>query len=200
MSIGSIMLGVALLFVVALYVGRPFMGGQLRRRESLDEQQALLARKEVLLNRIRVLDFENETGKMPDEEYTQQRNLLLHEAAAVFKALDNLTPAGGDRRPQVAVAGNGQAGAADREIEKAIAALRQTTHTSEANAPESGPDDDIEAAVQKMRAQDKPVSATPDNGPAAGRASSGAAQFCPQCGNPRDANDKFCAFCGNHFD
>ncbi len=185
MATGSILLGVALLLLVALYVGRPFLLNHNARRESLGQREALELQKEALLEQIRLLDFEYETGKMPQEEHGQQRTRLLYEAAAVLKALDNLAPAGPT---------NGAPAAVDADIEKAIAALRRPVADpgnqplGAAAANEAGAQ--IEAAIQQRRA---------DSGDGPGSAARPAGQFCAQCGKPRDPADKFCAFCGNRF-
>jgi hypothetical protein len=201
MSIGSILLSGALLLIVALYVGRPFLRDQFRRRESMDERQSLTLQKEALLEQIRILDFELETGKMPEEEHARQRAQLLHEAADVLKALDRLGAA-----EQVNGSGARADFTVDREIEAAIAAARRAPaadHVSEPG-PDIRSDQQIEAAVQQLRrpepgsgASTAPVAmhSTPKpTGPA-----SAAGRFCSQCGNPRDAGDKFCAYCGFQF-
>lgn len=183
-SLGSILLGLALLFLIALYVGRPFLQARLYDDEELSEHDALLAQKEALLEQIRILDFEHETGKMPGEEHQQQRAQLVQQAAAVLKQLDALEPV---------QASNGAPSRVEQEIEAAIAGLRNVPDT--AGAP-----DPIEAAVQNLRG----AAATTDSSAAPVReANDGAGKaqhFCSQCGNPRDAGDKFCAYCGSRFD
>ena len=176
MGIGSILLAIALLFLVALFVGRPFLQGQPGRQETMTELEALQAQKEALLEQIRILDFEHDTGKMPGEEHAQQRAQLLQEAAAVLKALDKLAP-----DPVT----NGSATRVEREVEAAIAAMRRVPH---ATPPEGETESQIEAAVQSMRHQ-----VQQPNGPQA------AGRFCSQCGNPREPGDKFCAYCGFGF-
>lgn len=150
----------------------------------MSERQALRRQKEGLLELIRSLDFEHETGKIPDEEYAKQREQLLHEAAAVLKMLDKLAPAAGNgATPDAAV---------ERDIEAAIAALRQAKDDPRpqggrrASQPvAAGANAEIEAAVQSVRRA--PTPATPQAG----------AGYCPNCGKARDAADKFCAYCGN---
>lgn len=190
MGIGSILMGIGLMFVVALYVGRPFLKGQPERREAFSKEEALLAQKEALLAQIRVLDFEVETGKMPDDEYQRQRSHLLQTAASVLRDLDRL---GADP-----TTGNGVTvrGAADVEadIEAAIAAARRASQEGSTGA-EAGADRaaEIEAAVQRLRQ----VEPAQDGAQATGKITAG--RFCSQCGNPRDAGDRFCAYCGFRF-
>ncbi len=181
-SLGSILLGLALLFLIALYVSRPFLQGRRRADADISDREALLAQKDALLERIRLLDFEHETGKMPDGEHRRQRAQLVQEAAAVLKQLDALEPA---------QATNGAPGRIEQEIEAAIASVRKGPDS--ANAPEQ-----IEAAVQNLR---RPTPSTEAAAPAqaANGGEQGAGRFCSQCGNPRDAGDKFCAYCGFRF-
>lgn len=116
MTPGSILLGLALILLVALYILRPFLAPSTHTTRPLtaSQRQKLLARKEALLNRIRDLDFDHETGKIPAAEHQQQRLILLNEAAAILRQLD-----------QSATAGSGTAPSPDDEIEAAIARLRQ---------------------------------------------------------------------------
>lgn len=182
-SLGSILLGLALLLLIALYVGRPFLQDRLRDDGEMSDGEALLAQKEALLEQIRLLDFEHETGKMPDEEHGRQRAHLVQQAATILKQLDALAPA---QRT------NGAPNHIEQEIEAAIAGLR--------NAPDGPPaQDQIEAAVQDLRraAPANEASAAPAQAANGGERPAG--RFCAQCGNPRDAGDKFCAYCGFHF-
>lgn len=188
MGIGSFLLGFALLLIVALYVGRPFLQGYTAGSETLSEREALQVQKEGLLEQIRLLDFEHETGKIPDEEHSEQRAALLHEAAAVLKALDNLAVRG-VKEPASPPA---------QDIEAAIAAVRQNPHS--VRTPAAG-DIEIEAAVQQMRRprsdvnrQSTPVAAS--NGTSAPAVNG---RFCANCGKPREAADRFCAYCGSQF-
>jgi len=67
MTIGSILLAVALLVGVALFVTRPLFVRDARRRRRMSEYQALQAQKEAVLVEIRALDFDHETGKVAEE-------------------------------------------------------------------------------------------------------------------------------------
>ncbi len=110
MTVASILFGLAMLIVVALYVARPLIVSPARpaRRPQRSRQQ-LLAQKEAILNQIRDLDFDHQTSKLPDDIYEQQRAQLLPLAAGVLQELDS--------------ASNGTPAAAD--IEAAVTRLRQ---------------------------------------------------------------------------
>ena len=121
MAIGSILLGLALLIVAGLYLARPLLTVQPESKTYLTRRQQLEEEKEIYLAEIRALDFDHETGKVPPEVYEQQRAQLLSEAAAVLKALDEMSAEDGDvysqieaavaeRRHQYAMSSNGQAG------------------------------------------------------------------------------------------
>lgn len=87
MTTGSILLGAALFILTALYVARPFLqapAANARRSSQLNQ----LNHKETILEQIRQLEFDHETGKVPDDVYASQRQALVTEAAQVLQALD----------------------------------------------------------------------------------------------------------------
>jgi len=88
MEIASILLGLALLIVVGLFVGKPFLTDPTPRRQ-LTPRQQLFARKAMLLNDLRDLEFDHDTNKMPDDVYEFQRAALVKETAVVLKELDS---------------------------------------------------------------------------------------------------------------
>jgi hypothetical protein len=90
MTIGSILLGLALLVVVVLYVGRPLLKAQPAASSAANGRRQLEQQKESLLAEIRELDFDHETVKIPTDFYEQQRAQLLAEAAVVLQALDEM--------------------------------------------------------------------------------------------------------------
>ena len=114
MTSGSILLGLALLLLVALVLARPFLLRQRPRRERTTLRPALLARKETLLAQIRELDFDHDTGKVPDELYQPQRQQYIQEAAAILQHLEQVAPPAGP------------ANEIEAAIEASVARLRQT--------------------------------------------------------------------------
>ena len=176
MTIGSILLGLALLVLVVMYIARPLLATPgrrgLRRRSRTNSRQSLIAQKEALLAQIHELDFEFETGKMPEADYRQQRESLMSEATAVLKEIDEM----------------------EGEIEAGAAAMRDQADV----APESDRDAEIEAAVARLRESAPAVAPVAvDKEPAHG--GNGQAKFCSQCGQPTDPDDKFCAHCGHRL-
>ncbi len=94
MTPGAILFGIALLVLVALYIAQPLIvttgAPQPRRRLLPDKRQELMVHKEALLEEIRTLDFDFETGKIPAEAHAAQRAELVTEAAETLKQLDAL--------------------------------------------------------------------------------------------------------------
>jgi len=154
MSIGSILFGFSLLVLVGLFLSRPFMVAPEREKRRRMGRHAMLLEKSALLEQIRALDFEYETGKLPPEIYKSQREVLVQETAVLLKKLD------------AAPVGNGKVANLDTKIEAAISQIRGQQPVAAAVAP-------AKVAVK-----------------------AGSAGFCPQCGNPADADDKFCSTCG----
>ncbi|MFW5941071.1 MAG: zinc ribbon domain-containing protein [Chloroflexota bacterium] len=188
---GSILLGVALVLVVALILARPFFVAHYRRQEALTEREALEAQKDALLVQIRELDFDHETGKLPEDVHKQRRAELVAEAAAVLQQLDDLEP----ETEQGEASEEGTVPVrTDEEIEAAVARLRRVR--AAAPVAEGGGPDEIEAAVARLRR--KPAEGNGAAEEEQATAEKGA-RYCPQCGQPRDAGDKFCAYCGHHF-
>lgn len=109
MTIGSVLLGVALLLVVLLYLTRPFLQHEEEGKAPKTQRQQLLDQKEATMTQILSLDFDFETGKVPQGLYQQQRAELVAEAAVILEQLDTMP----------------QAEAVDAEIEAAIAQLRE---------------------------------------------------------------------------
>ncbi len=178
MSIGSLLLGATLLILVGLYLARPFLlaNARLRRRTSL--RQELLADKEGILAQIQVLEFDYETGTLPEEDYRQQRQQLVAEAAEVLKSLDELS------EPSEA----SPAAGAEKEIEAAVSRLRsqpRRTAPTPVKAKKASPKP---VTVPKPTAVNTAEKSTPTNGQV---------KFCSQCGQPVEKGDNFCAYCGH---
>ncbi len=176
LTIGSILLGGALVLIVVLFLARPFAAGEDEEqrigREAVD---ALLLRKESLLREIRELDDDYEAAKVAPEMYRHNRPLLLKQAALVMKQLDEH--------------GYTEAAEIPADVDARIeAAVRR------ARSPEQI-DDQIEAAVRQARAR----AATSATASAAATPTAGAARFCPACGRPVEPDDRFCPKCGHNL-
>ncbi len=197
MDIGSIFLILALLVLVGLYISRPFFERQsdipdAAQSSSEHERSALLAERDRILNALQELDFDYTLGKIPEEDYPNQRATLLQRGAQVLRDLD-VMQAGLESRPgaisveeQPAIALTAEA---EARLEAAVAARRaDARRVTEQPAPGNGrqrvgvaePDDDIEQMLAKRRRERQ--------GKAGG--------FCPKCGAPVQKSDRFCPRCG----
>lgn len=203
MTIGSILLGAALLLVVALFISRPlWQPHSIPPVLELTPRQALEAQKDVILDQIRALDFDVETGKIPAAIHEQQRPRLVAAASELLKQIDALDQAaGGEAVDEYRLAHR------EDEIERAIALMREKRAAGEGavlvTAARPVVDDDIEQAIAQVRAARSPekpgAPAAAPTAAAAAIAQPTMARFCPQCGQPRESQDKFCAFCGRSF-
>jgi hypothetical protein len=97
MEAGAILSLAAVLLIVCAIVFRPFMPGLKnattgrRNRLSTSQQASVwLAEKERLLTMIQELEFDHETGKIPDDLFIEQRMELVRSAAEVLKKLDQI--------------------------------------------------------------------------------------------------------------
>jgi hypothetical protein len=167
MEIGSILMILAVVVLVSLYVSLPFSNRPAKTAplsaiavEAEHSRSSLLAEYDRLLTTLQDLDFDNLMGKVPAEEYPQQRASLLQTAATVLGQLDELQPA------------VGQNGVEDR-IEAAIAA-RRAAHAPGASG------DDLEALIAARRRTRSEKAAGFCH--ACGKPVQKSDKFCPKCG------------------
>jgi hypothetical protein len=167
MDIGSILLLLTLVVVVAGIIFKPFRDGGPAEWEEDLELSGLLSERERILESLAELDFDNELGKVPEEIYELQRKYLLTEGAEVMKRLEEEYPA--ETRTDT--------------LEEQISARREKVkQTAEV-------DDPLEEMIRQRRA----ASAKPEKTAAK---PAGKAKFCPECGQPVVAGDRFCTSCG----
>jgi hypothetical protein len=183
MTIGSILLGLALLVGVGLFVTRPVFVHDPHRRHRMSQRKSLTLQKEAILTQIRALDFDFETGKVAEDEYQGQREAFMTEAADLLKRIDALD---------------------ERFLE--TDAVIEDQPEAEQPTVESKPEpefDEIEAAIARRRAKEAPAVPAPKAVAPRKKATVTPARatgaFCPQCGQPADADDRFCAYCGHQL-
>ena len=112
MDIGSILLFFALLIVVALFIGKPFLGRQaLYTTQEEVEYSTLLAERDRIINTLQELDFDHSLGKIPDGIYPTQRALMLEKGAHILKKIDEYQ-------------GEAESGTIDSRLEDAIESHR----------------------------------------------------------------------------
>jgi ribosomal protein S27AE len=96
MDIGSLLLILALLVLVAVYILQP-----LRDKHAVSVNQKdialspLLAERERILDALAELDFDHELGKVPENVYPLQRDRLMQRGAEVLRQLDEYKKDGG---------------------------------------------------------------------------------------------------------
>jgi hypothetical protein len=180
MDIGSIFLILALLVMVGLFISRPLFerketATDVQFKQQEHQRSALLAERDRLLNALQELDFDYALGKIPEEDYPQQRAILMQRGADTLRQLDAVQP-------------EGKVEDAEARLEAAIAAHRADAGRSavlpngrkQIPAAVAVPDDDLEIMLANRRRvrQEK------------------ATGFCPQCGGPVHKSDRFCPKCG----
>jgi len=176
LTIGSVLLGIALLFIVILYLARPFIVPEDEAaRLDREEVDGLVLRRDALLRQIRELDDDMEAAKVAPELYQRNRPQLVRQAAVVMQQLDAHGYSDAPPAPSTADL--------DAQMEAAVRRLRTPQEV----------DADIEAAVRAARAGAgvAPVAATVAVAPAVA--------FCPRCGRRVEADERFCPKCGHAF-
>lgn len=160
MTIGSILLGVALAVLVGLVLARPLLQASREEQGKVSRRQLLLAEKEAILAQIRDLDFDHDTGKMPDEIHQHQRAQLMNSAADILRQLEQLEVKA-SQPPAPVVNG---AVDVDDDIETAVARMRQG---------------------KKVKSTPKPQAASANGGgycPQCGNPFDAGDKFCVSCG------------------
>jgi len=166
MDLGAIFFTLAVITLVGMYVGQPYIQHRGRRATQEDhEYSSLMAEYDRAVNTLQELDFDNSLGKVPAEDYPRQRAELLAKGADLLRKLDAMQSEESSRdaesRMEAAVASR----RADSSVEKSMTVLD---------------DDDLESMISARRKTRKEKSAG----------------FCPKCGKPVQVSDRFCPSCG----
>jgi rubrerythrin len=130
----------------------------------MHEISALKAERDRVINSLQELDFDHKLGKIPAEDYPEQRAELLKKGSEILRQLDELEPILSSARD------------AESRIEKAAASKRADSSSAAAELS----DDDIEAMIAARRKQHKSKSA--GFCPSCGKPVLAADNFCPSCG------------------
>jgi len=196
MDIGSLLLGLALLLVIAFVVARPLLEHASVTDTPVSPAEQLLAQREQVLTQLRDLDFDHSMSKINEVDYAAQRAQLVAQGVALLKQLDALgvppdadmavVPGSATDAIEAAVARRrGRPGATatvvdlNEQIEARVADRRAGQVAPAAAAS-------VEAAIEAKVAERRASQAAP----AADRV------FCGQCGTPAQPGDRFCARCG----
>ncbi len=166
MDLGSLLLLLSILILVAFFVARPLIE-QSARLVSPEEQahSLILAERERILEALQELDFDYKLGKIPAADYPPRRTLLLQQGAEILKQLDAL-----DAPDPLA---------ADA-VEVAIVARRERVPPPAQRRP-LAEDDDIETMLAARRLNRKEQSS--GFCPQCGHSLQQSDKFCSKCGH-----------------
>ena len=146
------------------------------RSELLESELAqieeLVARKASLLQNLRDLEFDYETGKLSEEDYDRLKRQHEREAVKVMKKLDELR--GEDRRDDI-----------DEAIEARLEQLRAER-------------DELDVSDESRTSGEDKREATGDEASVDETPSSG--RHCPECDRPLPRDAQFCSGCGLELD
>jgi len=166
MDIGAIFFTLAVVTLVGMYVGQPYIQRRGRRATQEDhDYSALMAEYDRVVNTLQELDFDNSLGKVPAEDYPRQRAELLAKGADLLRQVDAMQSQETKRD-------------AESRIEAAVASRR--ADSSAERSMTTFDDDDLESMISARRKLRKEKSAG----------------FCPKCGKPIQVSDRFCPSCG----
>ncbi len=165
MELGSLFLILAVLVVVGIYIYAPFTSRAKRARTSEShEVSALKAERDRVINSLQELDFDFKLGKIPAEDYPEQRAALLQKGSDILRKLDEISPV------------SASASNVEARIEKAAAAKRADSSAAESQIS----DDDLESMIAARRKEHKSKSA--GFCPKCGKPVLVTDKFCPSCG------------------
>jgi len=175
MDIGAIFFTLAVVTLVGMYIGQPYIQRRGRRATQEDhEYSTLMADYDRAVNTLQELDFDNALGKIPAEDYPRQRAELLAKGADLLRKLDSLSPDSSAGKNEARDDGKD----AESRMEAAVASRRADSSAKRAMATLD--DDDLESLIASRRKTRKEKSAG----------------FCPKCGKPILVSDRFCPSCG----
>jgi len=167
MDIGVILLTFSILLLAALFITWPlFDTHKLASAPQAQELSALMAERDRTITALQELDFDYSLGKIPAEDYPQQRIELLQRGADVLRKIDALSSK------------SAAPDDAEKRIEAAIAARRADASVQPSQGVDV--DDEIESLISARRSGRKEKSGG----------------FCPNCGRSILSSDRFCPNCG----
>lgn len=173
MDIGSILLLAGILVFVLFIILRPFLEISADKKlitrtvkvdQNEQQRSVLLAERDRVLRSLNEMEFDFTLGKIPQEDYPQQRTILLQHGAEIFKQLDELN---GEMSNKDAVA----------QIEEAIAA-KKSHSTDRASADLSETDVSALIAARRREKAEKTAGFCPQ----CGKPVSISDKFCARCG------------------
>jgi NADH pyrophosphatase NudC (nudix superfamily) len=173
MDLGSLFLIFGVAIFVFFIVSKPLFEISAEKRlvaksqvviENSQQRSILLAERDRVLRSLQELDFDYSLGKIPQEDYPEQRNFLLRKGADLIRSLDEM-------------AGQSTEEDAVRRVEAVIEANRAAGMTPE--MPETESDDiSVLIAARKRAKLEKPTGFCPK----CGKPVTATDKFCAKCG------------------
>lgn len=156
MNVASIFLLLAVILLTGFYVATPFFT-RMRAARSIDQAvSALMAERDRILAALQDLDFDHALGKVSEEEYPSQREMLVVQGADILRQLD------------------------ERQASKPAAEPARRP-AAKASAPAISSNDEIEDLIAARRAVRKEKTA--GFCPQCGTPVLVSDRFCPKCGH-----------------
>jgi hypothetical protein len=199
--LGSLFLVLALFVGVALFIGRPFFQknlvgtGEGQDQEAASSQEhrlsAYLAERDRVLTALQELEFDYTLGKIPAEDYPEQRAELLKRGSNILRELDRMQAVdkyemSAEDRIEAAVAVRRADAAQQGSVEQTKAqpavpglAAPEMAAVGLADKPAAAKDSIEDMIASRRRQRQEKTSG-----------------FCPKCGRPVLKSDKFCSKCG----
>ncbi len=119
MEVGSLLISLAIVVLVAAFVARPLFDRQAQQvSESERRLSALQAERDRVLSLLQDLEMDFATGKITQVDFQAQRAPLVVQGANVLRQLDRLAPA--------AVGGPAAGGSLEDQLEREIACRRSS--------------------------------------------------------------------------
>lgn len=174
MDLGSILLISGIAIFVIFLILRPLFEISADKKlitssvpvNEMDQKRSiLLAERDRVLRSLKEMEFDYSLGKIPQEDYPEQRAFLLRKGADIIKRLDEL---------------NGLA-TTDNLVERVEEAISEPSDTQIEVETTKGQSTDVDALIAARRREksDKPAGFCPQ----CGRAVTSADKFCARCGN-----------------
>lgn len=93
MDLGSILFGLALLILLAAFVGRPLLNSANVSIVGAPDRKLsrLLAERDRILNTLQELDMDYAVNKLEERDYRIQRSALVERGAQVLREIDQLS-------------------------------------------------------------------------------------------------------------
>ena len=104
MPIGTFLLALALLLIVAALVAIPLFDRMRLAVEPPDARDALEAERRNVIQSIREIDFDHRTHKLGDDEYAALRTEAVQRGAHILAQLDTLPKRGVDDEIETRIA------------------------------------------------------------------------------------------------